>query len=415
MKPEPPESVRVKRLVGDSPAEIARDVFAVGQLGAVPTLLQVLCETTGMGFAAVARVTENTWTACAVNDSINFGLEAGGQLQVETTLCLESKHANAAVIIEHASQDARYGNHHTPKLYNIESYVSVPIVFTNGRYFGNLCAIDPHPAKVADPKIVSMFQRFAALIAVQLESELEHEQAQNALRSERAAGELRDQFIAILGHDLRGPLQAVLATGELMQRKSTDPALQEMAGRIKTYAKRMSALIDDVLDFARGKLGGGIPIKIDDVSDVELGLLAVINEFQDAQPDRQIIANFDLARSIPCDLRRLQQVLSNLTSNALTHGSAAGAVKVSAYTENDEFVLEVWNGGAPISAQDTEKVFEPFWRNSTAAKGQGLGLGLHICAQIVRGHGGLMSVTSSQEGGTSFIVRLPLRSPVAAA
>jgi GAF domain-containing protein len=184
----------------DTLEEIARDVSAVSKIEAVPTLLEVLCDTTGMRFAAVARVTESTWTACVVKDDIDFGLKPGDQLDLESTLCIESKRSNEAVVIEHASVDPRYCSHHTPRIYKIESYVSVPIVLANGRYFGNLCAIDPAPAKVADPKIINMFTRFAALIAMQLEGEMTRQQDQTALRNARAANELREQFIAILGH-----------------------------------------------------------------------------------------------------------------------------------------------------------------------------------------------------------------------
>src|SRR5580700_1550465 len=140
------------QIVLESAEEIARDIAAVNKLQAVPTLLEVLCETTGMRFAAVARVSDSTWTACVVKDGINFGLTAGGQLDIESTLCIESKRSNAPIVIERASTDPRYCNHPTPQLYKIESYVSVPIVLSNGRYFGNLCAVDPAPAKVGDPK-----------------------------------------------------------------------------------------------------------------------------------------------------------------------------------------------------------------------------------------------------------------------
>src|SRR5271155_3612561 len=119
---QPPEIVR------ESAEEIARDIAAVNKLQAVPTLLEVLCETTGMRFAAVARVSDSTWTACVVRDGINFGLNPGGQLDLETTLCIESKKANAPIVIEQASTDPRYCNHRTPQLYKFESYVSVPIV-----------------------------------------------------------------------------------------------------------------------------------------------------------------------------------------------------------------------------------------------------------------------------------------------
>jgi signal transduction histidine kinase len=394
----------------DGAEEIARDVAAVNRLQAVPTLLDVLCESTGMRFAAVARVTENTWTACVVKDDINLGLIAGGQLDLETTLCIESKRSNLPIIIEHASADPRYCNHHTPKLYNIESYVSVPIVLANGRYFGNLCAIDPAPAKVADPKIVSMFQRFASLIALQLDSEVSREQDQSALRHAQAANELREQFMAILGHDLRNPLQAVYSAGVLLEKKVADPALKDVAARIRVNVKRMSSLINDVLDFARSRLGDGLGVRIAEVDDIDAGLNAVVREFQDGQPDRQIIANISVTRKVRCDLGRVQQVASNLIGNALRHGAPHSEVKVSATAEVTDWVLNVWNAGEPIPPEYLDKICEPFWRQSSSGNREGLGLGLYICSQIVRAHGGTLSVTSSAEGGTSFTARLPLNS-----
>ena len=142
------------------------------QLQAVPTLLEVLCEFTGMRFAAVARVSESTWTACVVKDDIGFGLVPGGQLDLETTLCIESKRSNAPIVIEQASTDrAILQPSHAEALQDRELHIGADRV-GDGRYFGNLCAIDPAPAKVADPKIISMFTRFAALIAMQLDSEM---------------------------------------------------------------------------------------------------------------------------------------------------------------------------------------------------------------------------------------------------
>jgi len=397
--------------MGDNPEEIGHDIAAVRRIDVIPTLLQVLCESTGMRFAVVARVTANTWTACAVQDDIQFGLKPGDQLPVDTTLCIESLTAQAPIVIEHASLDPRYRAHPTPKLYHLESYVTVPIILADGRYFGNLCALDPDPAQVAQPRIVSMFNRFAALIGSQLDAQFAREHEHAALMDERAASELREQFIAILGHDLRNPLQAVYASADLLQRRLSHPRDVEVAARIKTNARRMTSLIDDVLDFARARLGGGIGVDLKDEDNLDTNLNAVVQELQDARPDRRIIANISVTRTVRCDIGRVQQVASNLVANALTHGAPQSPVRFSAQANENGLILEVWNAGDPIPADRIDKIFEPFWRHSASASREGLGLGLHICAHIVRAHEGRISVTSSREDGTRFIVRLPLNSP----
>jgi signal transduction histidine kinase len=394
---------------GEHPDSIARDVAAVGNLSAVPKLLEILCTITGMRFAAVARVSGESWTACAVKDDINFGVVPGGQLELQSTLCVESRAARAPIVIDQASTDARYGNHHTPRTYNIESYVSVPIIMPGGRYFGNLCAIDPQPANVSDARTLAVFTGFAQIIASQLEDELKREKDHDTWRDERAAGELREQFLAILGHDLRNPLQAISSTAALLERRLSDSVLIGMASRIRSNVRRMSALIDDVLDFARGRLGGGIGVDIKNCADVESSLVIVVEELQDGSPQRHIVLDASVTQPVQCDLGRVQQVLSNLIGNALTHGAADSPIKVTVRDTDDELVLEVCNAGEPIPAESIGKIFQPFYRQSTSSNRQGLGLGLHICSQIVRAHGGTLSVASTKAEGTRFTARLPLR------
>jgi signal transduction histidine kinase len=387
--------------------DTATAVAAINRIEAVPTLLAVLCETSGMRFAVVARVTDTTWAACAVQDGIHLGVKPGGELAVDTTLCFEVRAARTPIVIEKVSVDPQYRTHHVPKLYRIESYVSVPIILASGHYFGNLCALDPRPAKVTPP-ILSMFTRFAALIASQIDAQLRQEQEHNALLNERAAGELREQFIAILGHDLRNPLQAVYASADLLIRRLAATPHADLAARIKTNARRMFLLIDDVLDFARGRLGGGIEVELTDVENINSGLTTVVQEIQDARPDCKIIAEIRVDRPVRCDLGRLQQVASNLLANALTHGLPNSPIMLCATVDERELILEVWNAGEPIPAESLDKIFEPFWRHSVSASRNGLGLGLHICSQIVRAHEGRISVTSTRERGTLFTARLPL-------
>jgi signal transduction histidine kinase len=400
--------------MGDSAAEIARDVNTIGRIDAVPMLLRVVSETTGMGFAAVARVTDGTWTACAVHDRIDFNLKAGGQLDVSTTLCKEVREARTPVVIDQASLDPVYCDHHTPRIYKIESYVSVPIVLSTGEYFGNLCAIDPRPAKVARPEIVGMFTSFAQLIALQVEAERTSEATEAALLDERAAGELREQFIAVLGHDLRNPLAAMAACGMLLQKQAADPVqVRDIARRIDQSARRMSALIDDTLDLARGRLGGGIGVRPVPVADLDEALTAVVAELRDAHPARRIDCRIEIGTTVRCDRGRIQQLVSNLLSNALTHGSSDGRVAIDATVVAGMLVIDIENDGEPIPPESLAKVFAPFWRSSISSSREGLGLGLYICSQIVEAHDGTLEVRSTREDGTRFTARLPLGAPKA--
>ena len=389
-------------------AAIARDIAAVARIEAVPRLLKVLCETTGMGFAAVARVTDEQWVACAVEDRVGFGLVPGGELPLHSTLCHDVRSTDAAIFIDHASQDPVFCTHHTPRIYRIESYASVPIRLSDGEYFGNLCAIDAQPHKMREPKVVAMFELFAQLIALQLESDRQRERTEALLMDERAAGELREQFIAVLGHDLRNPLSAITMAATVMQTRAHDPAAVVATGqRIERSARRMSGLINDVLDFARGRLGSGIGIEIQETTTLGRSLEGVVAELREAHPDRRVDADIAVDDPVRGDPGRIQQLLSNLLANALSHGLAGAPVRVRAWLDGADVVIEVHNEGEAIPPDRVDQVFAPFWRR-TAAR-EGLGLGLYICSQIARSHGGRLAVSSSAEQGTMFTARLPIR------
>ena len=144
----------------------------------------------------------------------------------------------------------------------------------------------------------------------------------------------------------------------MLLRKPTDAVrVQQLAGRIKTNVQRMSLLINDVLDFARGKLGGGIGVNVDEVDDLQSGLESVVKELQDGQPGRQILSNISVTRKVRCDLGRVQQVASNLIGNALSHGSADTPVRVTARTDERNLVLDVWRRRRPRFLQ---KAFQKF-------------------------------------------------------
>ena len=141
----------------------------LGASDTVRSILDVICRTTGMGFAAVAHVTETRWVACQVRDEIAFGLPAGGELPVESTLCDTVRGTREAIVIDDVARDPRYADHRTPRTYGLQSYVAVPILLSDGEVFGTLCAIDPRPHRVDTPEVRGMFALFAELIATHVE------------------------------------------------------------------------------------------------------------------------------------------------------------------------------------------------------------------------------------------------------
>ena len=148
------------------PHDFQHDISAIESIAAVPSILEVVCRTTGMGFAAVARVTSDRWIACGVRDDIAFGLAPGGELKVETTICNEIRQTREPVIIDHVSVDPDFAGHPTPALYGFQSYISMPIIRADGSFFGTLCAIDPRPVLLRTPQTIAMFKLFAFTVAV---------------------------------------------------------------------------------------------------------------------------------------------------------------------------------------------------------------------------------------------------------
>jgi hypothetical protein len=385
---------------------IAEDVETVGRIEAVPMILEVVCRTTGMGFAAVARVTEDRWVACAVRDEIAFGLVPGGELEVGTTICDEIRRSGQAVVIDHVATDPEFCGHPTPAQYGFQSYISQPI-FLEGKFFGTLCAIDPKPARLKNPAVTGMFKLFAELIAQHMESQDRLAESQAQLLSERHAAELREQIIAVLGHDLRNPLASIQAGGRLLGKTALDERGKMLVGGMQASVKRMAALIDNVMDFARARLGGGFEIERRSDANVREAILLAVDELRLANPDREIVADVVLDEPVACDSGRIAQLLSNLLANALRHGDEGGAVLVKARTEVGRFELSVANDGEPIPVERQALLFQPFERAEHHHSQQGLGLGLYIAAEIARAHGGALSVTSDA-AETRFTFSMPL-------
>ena len=157
--------LNLAKLIG---IDLWSDIEAINSVPAIPKLLEVVCHITGMGFAAIAKVTKDRWIAYSVLDEINFGLTPGNELKLETTICYEIMQSGEMVIIDEVSKDPIYANHPTPAMYGFQSYISVPILRQDGTLFGTLCAIDPKPAKVNNEWTVATFKLFTELISFYL-------------------------------------------------------------------------------------------------------------------------------------------------------------------------------------------------------------------------------------------------------
>jgi len=227
----------------------------------------------------------------------------------------------------------------------------------------------------------------------------------------REAALLREQFIAVLGHDIRNPLAALAAGVGLLERKEKLSAqgfaiVREMTASIE----RATTLVDDLLDLARGSLGAGIPVNRDSNAPLTPVLEQVVTELRRVAPGREIDVHTAIEEPVFCDRARVGQLASNLLANAITHGSDRQPIVFEAITEGDRFRLSVANAGAPIPQKVRARLFQPFFRGGSRPSRNGLGLGLYIASEIAKAHGGALEVTSNADE-TRFTFEMLARPP----
>lgn len=218
---------------------------------------------------------------------------------------------------------------------------------------------------------------------------------------------LREEFLAVLGHDLRNPVAAFGAGVRLMRRQSDSESATEILRQMAGSVVRMSELIENLMDFARVRLGGGLRLEAESTVSLASDLEQVVEEMRAIAPETEFVFDAALDCGVCCDVSRIKQVLSNLMGNALTHGAQSEPVLISARTDDGQLVISVTNGGAAVSPAAMERLFQPFYRGEVQRSQQGLGLGLYISKQIAQAHGGTIEV-SSEPGRTSFTLVIPL-------
>jgi light-regulated signal transduction histidine kinase (bacteriophytochrome) len=435
-----------------------QDLSNIGMISIIPNLLDVICQTTGMGFAAVARVTEKRWITCSVHDAINFGITAGDELEIKTTLCDEVRASNEEIIIDNVAFDPQYNDHPCPALYGFQSYISVPIICRDGSFFGTLCAIDPSPNSLKNFKVREMFSMFAELISFHLdalerislsESTLlqereQHKQIENNQKDinnslenkirenndelseknislEKLSKEL-DAFAYISSHDLQEPLRKIQMLTSIIEKEEYD-ILSEKGkhnfSRIRNSAERMQNLINDLLTYSRTKI---------DISRLEsVSLSKIIQDILiDVKDDIKRTGAVIEVEAL-CNLKviefQFKQLFFNLISNSLKFISPDNPPLITIKTQtapssffNEDKLCEetqychisFTDNGIGFEQKYSDKIFELFQSLHDKEKFTGTGIGLTIVKKIVANHQGHINVQAAVNTGTSFSIYIPI-------
>jgi signal transduction histidine kinase len=218
----------------------------------------------------------------------------------------------------------------------------------------------------------------------------------------------RELFMGVLGHDMRGPLNAMLiGTEVLVMDDMLSPTSAQVSARLFSTGKRLNAMLDDLLDFTSTRLGKVLPISLED-GDMAETVRHVVNELRTRHPSVQLTYKTSGELHGRWDFARIAQVVSNLGGNAIQHGDNARPVTIQLDGQADDIVLTVHNEGTPITSQALSRIFDPLTRGDIQEHHDlrgSIGLGLYICREIALSHDGSIGVTSDQ-GGTTFVVRI---------
>ncbi len=294
----------------------------------------------------------------------------------------------------------------------IASFVIVPLA-ARGHRLGALTLATGDSGRRFRPADLRFAEELAARCALALDNARLFRDAEEARRlaeqsalAQEDAARFGEQLLGIVSHDLRSPLAAIQASTQLaLKRAGEDEGLLRPLRRAGSAAGRMGRMIEDLLDFTRARLGGGIPLRR---READLGKIAryAVEEAQAAFPEHPLSHRLHYGKG-SYDPDRMGQVVQNLIANAMQHGAPRAPVAVDVRPDGEHMLLEVSNQGPPIAPERISELFEPFGITARAGARRP-GFGLFIVQEIVRAHGGTVAVRSGADG-TTFTVRLPPR------
>jgi signal transduction histidine kinase len=423
-----------------------QDILNIEKISIIPNLLNVICQTTGMGFAAVARVTEDKWVTCSVQDNLEFGLKPGDELEIKTTLCDDIRKNPIAIIIDNVSEDPEYHDHHTPKTYNLQSYISVPIIRQDGSFFGTLCAIDPKPNSLKEFKVREMFNLFAELIAFhltaieqaveskktlteksnllekteRLKSDAEEKLIEKNISLERMNNEL-EAFNYISSHDLQEPLRKIQLFADVIERQEAHNLSEKgqiAFNKIRASAFRMQTLINDLLLYSRTKFDER-KFELKNLNTITNEVIKDLHEEVDNQPVTFEIKDLGNLSVIEFQFR---QLLYNLISNSLKFADPERELTITVETKNITGSKLIHEKLSPdtqycqITVSDNGIGFDQLYNERIFGLFQALnlkptkstGIGLTIVKRIVENHNGFIKAEGALNHGAKFDIFIPL-------
>ncbi len=393
--------------------DLIKDIESVKRIPIIPSMLEVICQTTGMGFAAVARVTSERWIACSVRDEIQFGLTEGGELKIETTICNEIRDHKTPVVIDHVNEHPHFKNHHTPKMYGFQSYISVPIMLKDGTFFGTLCAIDPKPALLDNSKIIGTFVMFAELLSFHLQSHYLLEQSYtntvtltNKNRLLKRANKDLDNFVYTASHDLKSPVSNIeglisIFSNAIEQEHLDRQKLKQVAGLMKSSVQRLAETIHDLATIVESDVEASENGQVIDILEVVKGVKEDLhNQIKECNAKIEVACQEEFL--VKFSRKNFRSIIYNLLSNAIKYASPERSphVQIIACESDGKKIISVKDNGLGIPAEKRKNLFSIFQRFHDHVEGSGVGL--FLVKRLVENANGQILVESEENKGTTF-------------